>query len=51
MKTAMEEVLVIKTEQIVKKGENMSDIDLYNLCVLNKFSEIEKKNNKHGEQS
>jgi hypothetical protein len=34
-------IITQETKKIVKKGEDMSDIDLYNLCVLNRMSEIE----------
>jgi len=43
MKTAIETVLEQKTEKIMTKKEDMSNIDIYNLCILNRRYEIEQK--------
>jgi len=46
MKTEMESIIEIKTEKIMENIDNLSDIDIYNLCVLDRAKEIELKNKK-----
>jgi len=43
MKTTMEEIIEQKTKKIIEKGSDMSNLDLYNLCVLNRLSETEEE--------
>ena len=47
MKTTIKEIIEQKTKKLVEKGEAISNINLYNLCVLNKLSTaVEEENNK-----
>ena len=39
MDEKLREIIEQKKEKIAKKGADMSNLDLYNLCVLNKLTE------------
>jgi len=46
MKTAIEIFLEQRAKKIMAKGASMSNIDIYNLCILNRMDKIEQEKEK-----